>query len=75
MSNDELKYFLPEFWPTNLVLTANIRELRHIVTLRTTPAALQEFQDLARKFVEVVPDQFKYLLEDCVFKKGDYNGL
>ena len=28
--NDELKYLLPEFWPTNLVLTSNVRELRHI---------------------------------------------
>ena len=66
ITNDKLKYFLPEFWPTNLILTANIRELRHIVKLRTNPAALPEFQDLARKLVEVLPDEFKYLLEDCV---------
>ena len=66
LTNDELKYYIPEFWPTNLVLTANVRELRHIVKLRTSPAALKEFQDLARKFVEVLPDDFKYLLEDCV---------
>ena len=32
--NDELKYYLPEFWPTSLVLTVNIRELRHILDLR-----------------------------------------
>ena len=66
MSNDELKYYIPEFWPTNLVMTANVRELRHIVSLRTAPAALKEFQDLARKFVETVPERFRYLLEDCV---------
>ncbi|MBR2207911.1 MAG: FAD-dependent thymidylate synthase [Synergistaceae bacterium] len=66
ISNDILKYYIPEFWPTNLVMTANVRELRHIVKLRTSPAALKEFQDLARKFVEVLPDDFKYLLEDCV---------
>ena len=66
LTNDELKYYIPELWPTNLVMTANIRELRHIVKLRTSPAALQEFQDLARKFVEVLHDDFKYLLEDCV---------
>ena len=65
-SSDILKYFIPEFWPTNLVMTANVRELRHIVKLRTSPAALKEFQDLARKFVEVLHDDFKYLLEDCV---------
>ena len=47
MPNDELKYYLPEFWPTNLILTSNIRELRHILTLRTNPAALNEFRVLA----------------------------
>ena len=70
MTSDELKYFLPEFWPTNLVMTANVRELRHIVSLRTAPAALKEFQDLARKFVETVPERFRYLLEDCVHENS-----
>ena len=71
IKNDELKYFLPEFWPTNLVLTSNVRELRHIVKLRTAPVALKEFQELARKLFEAVPDEFKYLLEDCVYKAED----
>ena len=71
ISNDSLKYYIPEFWPTNLVMTANIRELRHIVKLRTAPAALKEFQKLARKFVEVLPDEFKYLLEDRVYKNEE----
>ena len=48
MPNDELKYYLPEFWPTNLILTVNIRELRHILNLRTAPVALKEFRDLGR---------------------------
>lgn len=71
ITNDELKYLLPELWPTNLVLTANIRSLRHIIKLRTAPAALKEFQELARKLFEAVPDEFKYLLEDCVYKAED----
>ncbi|MBR1486300.1 MAG: FAD-dependent thymidylate synthase [Synergistaceae bacterium] len=66
ISNDELKYFIPEFFLTNLILTANIRELRHIVKLRTSKAALLEFQALARNLVDILPEQFKYLLEDCV---------
>ena len=69
MPNDELKYFLPEFWPTNLVLTVNIRELRHILDLRTAPAALKEFRTLAHSMFDVVPEQFKYLLQDCVHKE------
>ena len=75
ISNDELKYYIPEYWPTNLVMTANIRELRHIVRLRTAPAALGEFQELARAFVSELPDDFKYLLEDCAYKKEEnHNG-
>ena len=52
-------------------MTVNIRELRHIVKLRTAPAALKEFQLLAREFVEVLPEEFKYLLEDCVYKNEE----
>ena len=69
MPNDELKYFLPEFWPTNLILTSNVRELRHILNLRTAPQALKEFRDLAHELFNVVPEQFKYLLQDCVHEE------
>ena len=68
-TNDELKYFIPEFFPTRLILTTNIRELRHILKLRTHPAALMEFRQLGVKLFEVVPDELKYLLEDCVYVK------
>ena len=71
LSNDELKYYVPEFWPVNLVLTSNIRELRHILNLRTAPAALKEFRDLARAMYEAVPEQYKYLLKDCVHDEAD----
>ncbi len=70
-SNDELKYFIPEFWPTNLVLTSNVRELRHILNLRTAPAALKEFRELARAMYEAVPEEFKYMLKDCVHKEAE----
>ena len=69
LPEDQLKYFVPECLTTNLVLTANVRELRHIITLRTAPAALKEFRDLARKLFEAVPEEFKYLLQDCVYKE------
>ena len=69
--NDELKYFLPELWPTNLILTANIRALRNILKLRTAPAALYEFRVLAYSLFAAVPEEFKYLLEDCVYKEAE----
>ena len=72
LSNDELKYYLPECWPTNLVLTSNIRELRHILRLRTAPQALKEFRELARAMYEAVPEAFKYLLRDCVYEEPSH---
>ncbi len=72
LPNDELKYFIPEFWPVNLVLTSNIRELRHILNLRTAPVALREFRDLARAMYEAVPEQYKYLLKDCVHEEAEH---
>ncbi len=69
IQNDELKYFLPEFWPTNLIITLNIREFRHILKLRTAPQALKEFRILARSMFNEVPEQFKYLLQDCVHEE------
>ena len=61
--NDVLKYVIPECVTTNLVLTINVKELRHILKLRTSPAALQEFQNLAHKLFEAVPEDYRYMLE------------
>lgn len=69
ISNDELKYYLPEFWPTNLIMTANIRALRHIIKLRTAPEALREFRVLAHALFAAVPVKFAYLLDDCIYKE------
>ena len=65
---DEIKYFIPEFFPTRLILTVNARELRHILKLRTHPSALMEFRELGVALFEAIPDDFKYLFEDCVYK-------
>ena len=73
--DDELKYFLPEMWPTNLILTSNIRELRHILTLRTSPAALNEFRVLAYSLYEAVPEEYRYLLEDCVYREKNSDDI
>ena len=67
--NDALKYAMPECLSTNLVMTLNVRELRHIVKLRSAPAALAEFQLLARKLVEAIPEEFRYWIDDCVYKE------
>lgn len=66
MPNDELKYFIPEFWPTRLILTLNVRALRWLLKLRSEPVVLKEFRVLVRKLFNAVPDKFKYLVEGCL---------
>ena len=70
MPNDELKYYVPECWPTNLILTVNVRELRHILKLRTSPAALNEFRVLGYRLYEPVPEEYRYMLADCVYQEA-----
>lgn len=53
--NDVAKYVLPEGVTTSMILTSNLRELRHMYALRTSPKALPEFQELMKDIVAVMP--------------------
>ena len=61
-SNDVVKYLMPECIQTNLVLTLNLRELRHIYRLRTDKRALKEFRDLMKDILESLPPYHRELL-------------
>ena len=54
--NDVAKYLLPECVTTDLILTVNLRELRHIYKLRTGKTAMLEFQHLAKALVACLPE-------------------
>lgn len=54
--NDVAKYLLPECVTTDLILTLNLRELRHIYKLRTGRTAIREFQDLSKALVACLPE-------------------
>jgi len=62
LPNDILKYFLPECVPTRLLLTTNLRELRHIYTLRRAPEALAEFRNLMAAIRDSLPEPHRQLL-------------
>lgn len=51
--NDTAKYFIPECTPTNFIMTANLREWRYIIRLRTAPNVLPEFQEFCHRVVDV----------------------
>ena len=53
--NDVGKYALPECLNTMLVMTVNLRQLRHMYKLRTHSSALEEFRDLMVAIVNTLP--------------------
>jgi len=63
ISNDILKYCLPEAYKTSLTWTVNARSLQNFINLRTNKAALWEIQTLANKVYEALPKDHKYLFE------------
>lgn len=65
-SNDIKKYMLPEAYKTSLVMTINARSLQNFLSLRTNKAALWEIRDLANEMFNQLPEDHKYLFEDCI---------
>lgn len=68
IKNDVLKYFLPEAVTTELLMTVNARELRHIFKLRAAPNALSEFNELCVLLKKVIINEYdhhEFLYADC----------
>ena len=59
--NDRIKPFLQEGLKTNLYLTTNARELRHIVSLRSQPDVYPEFRNLVCELVDAVPETHVFM--------------
>ena len=64
LTNDKLKYLLPEAYKTSLVMTINARSLQNFLELRTDKSALWEIRDLANAMYQELPDEHKYLFKD-----------
>ena len=64
LRNDTAKYGITENYPVNLQFSMNIRSLRNFVTLRSGKAAHKEIQLLARKVMEVIPEDHMIFFED-----------
>ncbi len=69
VSNDRAKYCLPESYKTELTWTINARSLQNFIALRSSKSALWEIQDLAKTIFEVLPQEHKYLFENCVHEE------
>ena len=70
LSNDYVKFMLPEAYKTSLVMTINARSLQNFIELRSSKSALWEIQNLAKAMYDAIPEEHKYLFEDYI-NKGD----
>ena len=70
ISNDLLKYAMPDAYKTSLTTTINFRSLQNLLALRSAPSALWEFRELAQAIFEAIPEDYKFLLEDCIYKES-----
>ncbi|MDR1912531.1 MAG: FAD-dependent thymidylate synthase [Helicobacteraceae bacterium] len=69
ISNDLAKYALPESYKTELTWSINARSLQNFLTLRTSKSALWEIRDLALAIFEALPQDHKYIFENCIEKE------
>jgi thymidylate synthase (FAD) len=63
ISNDIVKYALPESYKTELSWTVNARSLQNFLSLRTSKSALWEIRNLALEIFNQLPEDHKYLFE------------
>lgn len=66
ISNDLAKFAMPESYRTELSWSINARSLQNFLLLRTSKSALWEIQDLAKAIFETLPDDHRFIFEDCI---------
>ena len=69
LSNDLIKYLLPESFKTELVMTLNVRSLRNFLKLRTSKAALWEIRKLGLMMYKSIPKDHRIMYEDLKIEK------
>ena len=62
----QARAILPNCLKTEIVLTMNIREWRHVLKLRTAPAAHPQMRDMAVKTLGLLQIHFPVFFEDLV---------
>ena len=62
IKNDISKYGIVESYKVNLKLSFNFRSLNNFIELRNTTKAWKEIRTLSKKFIELIPDDYKIFL-------------
>jgi thymidylate synthase (FAD) len=66
VSNDIVKYCMPESYKSELTWSINARSLQNFLTLRTSKSALWEIRELAYSIYDALPKSHKYLFDDYI---------
>lgn len=66
-ANDEISLLLPQAWQYNLMASFSLGALQHFLKLRLKPDAHWDIRELAQRLYEAIPEQHKYLFEDCLY--------
>ncbi len=61
---EDARYILPSAMPTRIVMTANFREWRHIIKMRTSKHAQAEIGDIMDKVAAILCEQAPSVFED-----------
>ena len=69
MSNDKVKYLLPEAYKTSYIWTINARSLQNFLSLRTNKSALWEIRDLAYEIYKQLPEEHKYMFTEFLYEE------
>lgn len=66
ISNDLVKFAMPESYKTELTWSINARSLQNFLHLRSSKSALWEIRNLARALFESLPSEHRFLFEECM---------
>lgn len=64
VSNDLVKYCIPESFKTDLSWSINLRSLQNFINLRSSRSALWEIQILSKEIMNSIPEEYIYLIKD-----------
>lgn len=68
ISNDVLKYAMPECYKVDLAMSVNFDGLYNFLELRTSPHALLEIRELAYAIYDVLPEEVKHLFGEAIYR-------
>jgi len=66
IKKEDARYILPNSTTSELVMTANFRELRHFIKLRGEKAAQREIRNLAINILKILKEEVPEVFQDMV---------